>query len=197
VVVEEAERLTRLINAVLDLAKLESGGAQWRIETVGVAQLLETSAQATAQLFRDRGVTLELEPCDAAPAVLADRDRVVQVVVNLLSNAVKFCDPGTGRVWLGLHVEDDAVRVEVRDNGPGVAAADQQAIFEKFRQGGAAGSDRPPGTGLGLPISREIIGRLGGRLWVDSEPGGGATFSFTLPLAAGRAPAATGAETEG
>jgi Na+/proline symporter/signal transduction histidine kinase len=194
VVVEETERLTRLINAVLDLAKLESGGSRWRIETVGVAQLLETSAQATAQLFRDRRILLELDLGESVPPVEADRDRVVQVVVNLLSNAVKFCDPGTGRVRLGLRVEDGAVRVDVQDNGPGIAAAEQGAIFEKFRQGGDAGSGRPPGTGLGLPISREIIDQLGGRLWVDSEPGGGATFSFTLPVATERSAAGAGTE---
>ncbi len=196
VVVEETERLTRLINAVLDLAKLESGGSQWRLETVDVRQLLETSAQSTAQLFRDRQVTLKLELGETVPAVEADRDRVVQVVVNLLSNAVKFCDPVTGRVRLSLQVENGAVRVDVQDNGPGIAAADQGIIFEKFRQGEDTNSGRPAGTGLGLPISREIIDHLGGRLWVDSEPGRGATFSFTLPVADERSATAMGAETE-
>jgi signal transduction histidine kinase len=130
------------------------------------------------------------------PAVEADRDRVVQVVVNLLSNAVKFSEPGVGRVTVGLVTGEGAVRVDVSDNGPGIAPDDQRVIFEKFRQGGDTRTNRPAGTGLGLPISREIVDRLGGRLWVESTPGKGATFSFTLPMATvGSVP--VGAETEG
>ena len=99
----------------------------------------------------------------------ADRDRVVQVVVNLLSNAVKFSDPGRGRVRLGLAVEDGMVRVDVSDNGPGIAAADQGIIFEKFRQGGDTASGRPAGTGLGL--------RSAGRSSTTSAAGCGWTAS--------------------
>lgn len=196
IVVDETERLTRLINQVLDLSKIESGGAQWRIEPVDVRALIEVSTQVTAQLFREKGIALDVDLPARVPPVAADRDRVVQVVVNLLSNAVKFCEPGSGRVRVGLAVRDGAVRVDVRDNGPGIAPADQGVIFEKFRQGGDASTDRPPGTGLGLPISRRIIDHLGGRLWVRSEPGKGATFSFTLPVAAVGS-AAAAAETEG
>jgi signal transduction histidine kinase len=93
--------------------------------------------------------------------------------------------------------EDATVRVDVRDNGPGIPVEDQAIIFERFRQGGDTRTNRPAGTGLGLPISRAIVDHLGGRLWVNSEPGAGATFSFTLPVAAVRSDAAVGAETEG
>jgi signal transduction histidine kinase len=112
--------------------------------------------------------------------VLADRDRLVQVVLNLLSNAAKFTR-STASVDVSLH--DGQVRVDVRDDGPGINPADQQVIFEKFRQGEDAGGERPQGTGLGLPISRQIVEHLGGSLWVESEPGRGSTFSFTLPVA--------------
>jgi signal transduction histidine kinase len=116
--------------------------------------------------------------------VRADRDRLVQVMVNLLSNAVKFCPPAAGRVRVTIGFQDGMVRVDVQDNGPGISPEDQDIIFEKFRQGGDTRINRPTGTGLGLPISRAIIDRLGGRLWVSSAPGTGATFTFTLRAAA-------------
>jgi Na+/proline symporter/signal transduction histidine kinase len=184
IVVDETERLTRLINQVLDLSKLESGAAEWRMEPVELPQVITSSVQATAQLFRAKEVALDLQLAEPAPTVSADRDRLVQVLVNLLSNAVKFCEPGVGRVQIGMGVADGEVRVDVRDNGQGIAPEDQQVIFEKFRQGGDTRTNRPSGTGLGLPISREIVDHLGGRLWVESTPGQGATFSFTLPVTA-------------
>jgi signal transduction histidine kinase len=116
--------------------------------------------------------------------VLADRDRLVQVVINLLSNAVKFCAERDGNVWISVDVLPGAIRVNVRDDGPGIACEDQELIFEKFRQVGDTLTEKPQGTGLGLPISREIIRHHKGRLWVESEPGRGATFSFVVPEAA-------------
>ena len=198
-IVEETERLTRLINQVLDLSKLESGLTDWRIEPNDLRQIVASSAQATAQLFRDKDVALDLDLPERVPTVEADRDRVVQVMLNLLSNAVKFSEPTVGRVHVGLVAEDGAVRVDVSDNGPGIAVQDQQVIFERFRQGVDPRRNRPKGTGLGLSISREIVEHLGGRLWVQSTPGEGATFSFTLPMASAGTvgSVAVGAETEG
>ncbi len=182
-IVDETGRLTRLINQVLDMSKLESGRVEWQIEPVDLGDVVRSSATTVGQLVRDKGVALELDLPEQGPAVAADRDRVVQVVVNLLSNAIKFVEPGHGRVGVRLEVDDAAVRVSVCDNGPGIAAADQEAIFEKFRQAGSISGNRPPGTGLGLPISKEIVERLGGRLGVESAPGQGSTFWFTLPVA--------------
>jgi signal transduction histidine kinase len=113
---------------------------------------------------------------------MADRDRLVQVLINLLSNAVKVCRPGEGRVEIRLGVSKDFLRVDVQDNGPGISPADHHTVFEKFRQVGDTLTGKPKGTGLGLPISRRIIEHFGGRLWVESELGKGATFSFILPL---------------
>ena len=187
VIIQEAERLTRLINQVLDLAKMEAGRAEWQMAEVDPREALEHAASATAQLFTDERVTLEVRVPDEVPKVLADRDRLVQVVINLLSNAAKFCEPGVGRVWLSLQALPGAVRVDVRDNGPGLSEKDQEIVFEKFRQVGDTLTDKPRGTGLGLPISREIIQHFGGRLWVESDLGHGATFSFVIPSArAGR-----------
>jgi Na+/proline symporter/signal transduction histidine kinase len=178
-VVEETGRLTRLINQVLDLSKLESGRMEWDIGEVDVGDVVRGSAASTKQLFAQRGATLDVHLPDAVPPVLADRDRLVQVVINLLSNAAKFTRSITA---VDVRVEDRQVRVDVCDDGPGIDPKDQQVIFEKFRQGGDVLTDRPQGTGLGLPISRQIVEHLGGALWVDSEPGRGSTFSFTLPV---------------
>jgi signal transduction histidine kinase len=108
----------------------------------------------------------------------------MQVVINLLSNAVKFCDAKAGRVTVRLSSTPAAVRVDIEDNGAGVKPEERELIFEKFRQGGDTLTEKPPGTGLGLPISRQIVAHFGGRLWVEDGPGGGARFSFTLPLQA-------------
>ena len=183
IVVDETERLSRLINQVLDLSKLESGGAEWQIEPVDLGRVVTTSAHASAQLFRDKDVALDVDVPDPAPVVNGDSDRLVQVMVNLLSNAVKFSPPESGEVRVAVQQQDGVVRVDVSDNGPGISEDDQELVFEKFRQGGDTRTNRPPGTGLGLPISRQIIEHLGGRLWVVSTPGEGATFSFELSTA--------------
>jgi len=104
-----------------------------------------------------------------------------------LSNAAKFVPAQTGRVKVRLYVDDEGIRVDVADNGGGITPELLPLVFEKFRQGGDA-SARPQGTGLGLPISRQIVEHFGGRLWVNSKPGEGATFSFVLPLASGGRP---------
>ena len=183
IIIQESERLTRLINQVLDLAKLESGRAEWQSSRIDMRAVIEDSLDATGQLFRAKSVALEARLPDHVPPVSADRDRLVQVLINLLSNAAKFVAEGEGRVVVELRQVAGAVRVEVRDNGPGIALQDQQFIFEKFRQAGDTMTEKPQGTGLGLPISRQIIDHLGGRLWVESAPGKGATFGFELPVA--------------
>jgi signal transduction histidine kinase len=105
----------------------------------------------------------------------------MQVLINLLSNAAKFCPVGSGHVEVALRRVDGFFQVDVADNGPGVAVDEQEFIFEKFRQAGDTLTAKPQGTGLGLPISRQIVEHFGGRLWLRSVPGAGATFSFTLP----------------
>jgi Na+/proline symporter/nitrogen-specific signal transduction histidine kinase len=183
VIVKESERLTRLINQVLDLAKLESGGAEWHAEEVDLRLLVEDAAASTAALLREHGVGLVLELPPTVPLLRSDRDRLMQVLLNLLSNAAKFSPAGHGRVRVTLGVQAHELQLDVADNGPGIAPEYQEAIFEKFRQVGDTLTGKPQGTGLGLPICRQIVQRLGGRLWVRSAVGQGAVFSFTLPLA--------------
>ncbi|NQD91295.1 histidine kinase [Pseudomonas sp. CrR25] len=198
IIVKESERLTRMINQVLDLAKLESGQAEWHASALDLREVIEDAAATTSQLLREHRVALALELPEQVPPVLADRDRLLQVLLNLIGNAVKFCDRQAGQIGIVLHVLPAALQVDVRDNGGGIAPADQESIFEKFRQAGDTLTEKPQGTGLGLPISRQIIEHFGGRLWVRSARGQGATFSFTLPLGAPSAAAArrSGSETE-
>ena len=181
IIVSETERLTRLVNQVLDMAKIESGHAEWQNGEIRLVEVIEQAAASTSQLFKDKGVTLEINLPDHVPILIADRDRLVQVMLNLLSNAVKFVLRGQGRVWVRLTQTSEGLRVDVRDNGPGLTSEEQGVVFEKFRQGGNTMTDKPQGTGLGLPISRQIVEHYGGRLWVESVPGEGATFSFLLP----------------
>ncbi|WP_040405427.1 ATP-binding protein [Ectothiorhodospira sp. PHS-1] len=183
IIISESERLTRLINQVLDLAKLESGAMRWYIRRLDLVEILTEAATTTGQLFRDKGVDLALELPEQPVWLPTDRDRLMQVVINLLSNAVKFTPPQTGRVVLRLRpARDGGVRVEVEDNGPGIPAEALPTLFEKFRQVGDALTDKPEGTGLGLAICKNIVQRLGGRIWVETEPDQGSRFIFTLPV---------------
>ncbi len=184
IIVGESERLGRLVNQVLDMAKIESGMAEWHSEEVDLRALILAAVRSTSEIFRARGAEVKLDLPDAAPRIQADPDRLTQVMVNLLSNAAKFVPEGAGRVDVSLTEEARAVKVAVRDNGPGVPEAEQAKIFEKFRQGGD-NLTRPAGTGLGLPISRRIVEHLGGEMWLESESGGGACFAFRLPLRPG------------
>jgi Na+/proline symporter/nitrogen-specific signal transduction histidine kinase len=184
ILLKETERLTRLIDQILDLARLESGRATWTAESLDPVQVVQQATAATESLFHSHGVRLVTLMPPRVPTVLADRDRLMQVLLNLLTNAVKFSAPGSGLVHLELNVaDDDMLRVLVRDNGVGIAPEQQAAIFEKFRQVRGQPGDQPGGFGLGLPISRLIVRQLGGDLWVESALGRGSTFSFTLPIA--------------
>jgi signal transduction histidine kinase len=191
-VIRESERLTRLINQVLDLAKIESGLAEWRTAELDMREIVLEAMNATSAIFKSRGVAVEARLASSVPPVMADRDRLMQVLLNLLSNASKFCSPGTGRVEVRLAGDAAAVRVDVQDNGVGIAREDQALIFEKFRQVGDTLTEKPSGTGLGLAICRRIVGHFGGRLWVQSEPGQGSVFSFDLPVSAAAADAGAG-----
>jgi Na+/proline symporter/signal transduction histidine kinase len=192
IIVKESERLTRLINQILDLAKMEAGRMDWQIEELDPKGVIEEALAATGSLFAERAIKLELKLDGHLPKVQVDRDRLMQVIVNLLSNAVKFCHGSQGLVVVSAATRDDGLYVAVADNGPGVAPDKRRMIFEKFQQANEALTDRPGGTGLGLAISRQIVEFFGGRIWVESVPGHGAKFAFMIPL--GRAAVAQVAE---
>ncbi|HXE31127.1 MAG TPA: HAMP domain-containing sensor histidine kinase [Terriglobales bacterium] len=185
IIIHESDRLTRLVNDVLDLAKIESGKMEWRPEPVDFAQVVRESLEAVRMVAAHKKLSLRNTVPDPLPQVLADRDRLRQVLTNLLSNALKFTSAGS--VAVGARIEGDELVASVADTGIGIPPEAQQRIFEKFHQEGDALMDKPPGTGLGLAICREILAHLHGRIWVESEPGKGSVFFFALPLA-GRDP---------
>lgn len=183
IIVEEGDRLTALINETLDLAKIEAGRMEWRSESVDIGEVIDRATAATASLLRPDGgpkLIVEIEP--DLPSITGDRDRLIQVVINLLSNAVKFTTDGSITIIAWREVEPGAVHVAVSDTGTGIAEADLVKVFEPFAQAGDPSSDRPAGTGLGLPICREIVEHHGGRIWVQSRLGAGSTFQFALPI---------------
>ena len=187
IVVAETERLSRLVNQVLDMAKIESGHAEWHNSDIDLRALLAQAVQTTEPMFRERGASVDLQLPDAVPLLRADADRLMQVMLNLLSNAAKFVPREGGRVQVRLQSDTTGLTVAVMDNGAGVPADQRALIFEKFRQGGDH-LNRPQGTGLGLPISRQIVEHFGGRMWLQADAAQGACFCFTLPWPAAAQP---------
>ncbi len=186
IIVEEGDRLTALINETLDLAKIEAGRMEWRSESVDVGEVIDRATAATASLLRpDAGPKLIVEIEPDLSSIEGDRDRLIQVVINLISNAVKFTTDGSITIVAWQEIQPGAVHVAVSDTGIGIAEADQAKVFEPFAQAGDPATDRPRGTGLGLPICREIVEHHGGRIWVQSRLGAGSTFQFTLPVGGG------------
>ncbi len=182
IIVKESERLTRLINQVLDVAKMDAGHIEWTMTPVDLRAVAEDAVNATSQLFKDRGVRLISELGEQPVPLTGDSDRLTQVLINLLSNAAKFCPEKSGQVNIRLSHDDEHVRVEVQDNGPGVPPEHLDLVFERFHQISDQQAGKPKGTGLGLPISRRIVEHHGGRIWVESPDGEGARFVVELPL---------------
>ncbi|MEN8194978.1 MAG: HAMP domain-containing sensor histidine kinase, partial [Pseudomonadota bacterium] len=182
IISRESERLTRLITQILDFAKMEAGRLDWNMGDVDPKTAIEDAVAAARGLVSDKPITLDIDMPNSLPAVHADRDRLIQVVVNLLSNAIRFCDDRAGRVVVSAHSDGRQVLVGVTDNGPGVAERDGDLIFEKFQQGHGPVDERSGGTGLGLSICRQIVEHFGGRIWVENVGSPGARFQFSIPL---------------
>lgn len=187
----EARRLALLINDLQDLARLEAGRADWNTEPHEIPPLVAQAAATMEILARDRGLDLQVSAPSGLPRIDVDANRLLQVLTNLIGNAVKFTDP-PGRIEVSARLEEfgrdraaagPAVRISVRDTGCGISPEDLPHIFDRFYRGGGSG-DRVEGTGLGLAIAKEIVERLGGRLWAESVPGSGSTFHVTLPVPA-------------
>jgi signal transduction histidine kinase len=176
----ESERLTRLVNDVLDISRIEAGHMNWQMVSVDVAELVRDLARTFEPLISLAHLSFKVQVDEGVAGVFADRDRLHQVFSNLLNNAMKFTRPG-GTIVLRGALVDGEVRVAVEDTGIGVAPEDQERIFEKFQQVGDTLTDKPRGTGLGLPICRDIVEHHQGRMWVESTPGLGSTFTVSLP----------------
>lgn len=186
VIISEGERLTNLINDLLDLSKMEAGKISWKMEQTTAVDLVNRAVAATAALFEQKGLLLSRQVAVDLPVLTCDTDRILQVLINLLSNALKFTDAGSVTIRAGMADGTvPAVRFSVIDTGIGISEADCTQVFEKFKQVGDTLTDRPKGTGLGLPICRQIVEYHGGTIGVEAGPSGGSVFSFVVPLTQG------------
>ncbi|MCA9570175.1 MAG: response regulator, partial [Myxococcales bacterium] len=177
IIVSEGERLTALINDVLDISKMEAGRMEWRFEMLDLGALAERAAAATSALFQgDIPLRVDVEP--GLPEVRADSDRILQVMINLLSNAAKFTQRGS--VDLRVRRSGAGVEVAVADTGRGIDPDLHASVFDKFKQVGDTLTDKPQGTGLGLPICAQIVAAHGSTITLQSELGQGACFAFAL-----------------
>jgi PAS domain S-box-containing protein len=200
---EESDRLTRLINDLLDLSRIESGRMEWQTNNLAVRDVIEIAINSTHALAAQKQINVSVDVGPGLPPFLGDKDRLVQVMTNLLGNATKFTPEGGG---IGVKAEllrgegpspaQDAIRVSVSDTGIGIAPENCEKVFDKFRQIGDTLTDKPKGTGLGLAICKEIAEHYGGTIWVESELGRGSTFFFTLPIAGTAGDQVSGTEGE-
>ncbi len=181
---DATDRLHRLVNDLLDLARIEAGSMTWRKENLSMEDVLAESVAGMGPLFENKNLRLTTSIEAPLPRISGDRDRLVQVVINLLANAAKYT-PAGGAVRVAARREPDPPRivVEVADTGIGIAAEDIDLVFERFHRTGDQHAARIEGTGLGLSIARQIVEYHGGKIWATSTRGVGSTFIFTLPLA--------------
>jgi sigma-B regulation protein RsbU (phosphoserine phosphatase) len=177
----EAERLTRMINDLLDLSKIEAGRLELHFEPLELEPVFSRALGATHPLFAEKRIKAESRVEAGFPPVHADADWLHQVLTNLLSNAVKFSPEG-GTIRLSGRRKEGFALISVTDEGPGIPPDRLEQVFERFHQVRDPQKSHSLGTGLGLTISREIVEMMGGKIWVESELGAGAVFSFTVPL---------------
>ena len=190
---DNSQRLVRLIDDILSIAKMESEKMKFQLRPLNLAELVPNAVEANQEYAKQYGVHIRMEPGEDDARVLGDKDRLIQVLTNLLSNAVKH-SPADGVIGVSFGRNDGYWRVSVTDNGPGIPDAFRGDVFKKFAQ--ADGSDRRKqgGTGLGLSISKAIVDRLGGRIGFDSDPGVRTCFYFELPVMQQHWSAEAGAE---
>jgi GAF domain-containing protein len=178
-VLGSGQHLLSLINDILDLSKIEAGRMDLDLSTFALRDALESGVTIVRERAARHGIQLSTVVAKDVGAIEADERKVKQILYNLLSNAVKFTPDG-GRVEVSVRADNGDVRIEVRDTGIGVGASDQERIFDEFRQVGRERSRE--GTGLGLTLTKRFVELHGGRIWLDSAPGEGSTFGFTLPM---------------
>ena len=176
----DSEHLLSLINDLLDVGKIEDGRADVFVEPVPLSSAIADAVAAISKAAAEKSVSVRGD-CDPALVARADPIRLRQILGNLLSNGVKFTLPG-GEVTVSAVAENDTVRITVSDSGIGIAAEEHERIFEKFHQAGFTTTGVREGTGVGLTISRQLVELQGGRIWVESAPGFGSHFHFTLPV---------------
>jgi signal transduction histidine kinase len=175
-VIDNAERLDRLINAVLEYQKLEAGKMVFKMEYNDINEIVNYVQNEMMILFNKKGLFFELDLCDGLPRAVSDRDKLIQVLINLTNNALKFTE--TGGIFLSTSREDNFIKVTIRDTGVGIQEENMHQLFQEFLQLQVD----VHGTGLGLSISKKIIEAHQGKIWAESKIGKGTSFYFTLPV---------------
>jgi len=178
IALQNTERLVRLINDLLDIERMQAGKVSMAKTTCNLAELMTQAGEGMQAMADKAEVRLVVQPLQTE--LWVDPDRIIQTLTNLLSNAIKFSPAGT-TVRLSAEPQGEQFIVQVTDQGRGIPAEKLESIFERFQQVDASDSREKGGTGLGLAICRSIVHQHGGRIWVESMPGKGATFFFTLP----------------
>lgn len=176
-----AEHLLGIINDILDLAKIESGRMELIHEEIDLSAILQGVMATAVGLTKDKGLSLALDCPEQMPPIRVDKTRIRQVLLNLLSNAAKFTETG-GITIRAARSEGNMICIAVTDTGIGISPEDQTLVFEEFRQVQGELTRQYEGTGLGLPISKRLVEMHGGQMWLESTPGKGSTFYFTLPI---------------
>ena len=174
------KHLLGLINDVLDLSKIEAGQLVLELSDYCIQDIVQTVRSTLEPLAADKKLAFKVEMAPQLPSGRGDGRRLTQVLINLVGNAIKFTD--AGEVAIKAEAKNGSFHVSVRDTGPGISSADQARLFQEFQQADNAITRKKGGTGLGLAISKRIIEMHGGRIWVESQPGQGSTFTFTLPV---------------
>ncbi len=180
-ILSSGHHLLELINDVLDLSKVEAGKMEFRAEELELSEVIHEVTQTVSPLVNKAGNSLEIDIADELPLVYADKSRLRQVLLNLLSNAIKFTPKG-GNIGIEAHQEGDYCQVSVSDNGLGIKTEDLERVFEVFVQAETLTEKKQEGTGLGLPLTKQFVEKMGGKIWLESEYGKGSCFSFTIPL---------------
>ncbi len=182
-IISEGKRLTDLLDNLLDITKIEAGKVDWKMESISVNDVIESATTTIGNAFEQNKLELIKDVEDELPLIVGDRNRLAQVMINLVSNAAKFTEKGS--ITCRVRKLNNEIMLSVIDTGIGIAETDQERIFDKFKQVGDMHTDKTIGTGLGLSICKQIVEHHSGRIWVESKPGKGSNFSFTLPCSDG------------
>lgn len=180
IILSEGERLSSLINDLLDISRMEAGKVLLNMRKIDIEEIITQVITLTNPIIRDKSLQVIQSISETLPEIMADKDKLMQVIINLISNAIKFTEKGC--IVCSARVVAQNIIVSISDTGVGIREEDKKYIFEKFSQVGDTLTDKPTGTGLGLSICKYIIEEHGGEIWVESEIGKGTDFSFSIPI---------------